>query len=635
MNKLHNLSVTALALFMTVQTQAETTLLSKMDALVITATGQAAAVQDVQASVEVIDREQLDQYGDANVTQALKHAVGVSASNGGATGDISIRGFNRNHTLVLVDGLRRTNNYGGNNPNQISYFDIERIEIIRGPLSSLYGSEALGGVVNVITRHPGSNPGVSVSLNAGTADRDRGSESLRTGVNLRTGNETLGHSITLEQNYRNHFRHTDSQSDDAGRLNNWSGSYRGRWSVNQQSHLGWALEVFDRDSQAHALDRLGDSYTRFEEEKRYFGSLDFRHQTDQGEWIVRGSIGNSEGSTNRSHPNIETTDFRQYQADAIHHAFVGNNHLVSLGLGALQDQLDVSINSREATQNNQFFLLQDQWEITPNWQLVAGFRYDDFNNFGDTINPRISLGWTEGLWSARLGYGTGFRAPSLLEQHSSFVRGRLLIRGNSELQAEESSTWEAMLRRRIGDGYIEATLHHNRVEQLINSFTTPEMVGPLQVVEYRNIDRANLQGAELVGYWPITPKWSVLSSIEWLDAKDGSTQQRLTGRPKSVIKAEVQYTPSQTLNLSMRARHMADYLSTDASAPRGSAPRNSSLTVADLSLRYQVYNGIQFTGGIDNLFDQRDPENFTLTATGTQRNSPDARYFHLGARFEF
>jgi outer membrane cobalamin receptor len=603
-----------------------------LDAVVVTATGQQSAVRDVQASVEVVDRERLDRFADGSVAQALKHAAGVQASSGGATGDISIRGFNRTHTLVLVDGMRRTNNYGSNNPGQIGYFDIERIEIVRGPLSSLYGSEALGGVVNVITRHPGTNPGTDVMVTMGSADGGR--ETLQTGVNHRTGDAQLGHSLTVEQNYRGSLRHHDSIDDDFGRLNNWSGSYRGRWAPDTTQSLAWAVEVFDRDSEADYGDTDANRHTRFEDERRYFGSMNYVREVGPGELTMRVSHGQSKGSTNRSHPDVETTDFKQQQADAVYQFYPHPEHAVSLGAGALRDDLDVSINSRSAQRVSRFVLAQDQWQLHPDWQLVAGVRMDRFDDFGTTTNPRISLGWQSGGWGARLGYGTAFRAPSLLEQYSSFVRGRLLIRGNPDLDPEKSDTWEAMVRREFAHGHVELTLHRNEVDDLIESFTTQEMSGRLRVVEYRNIKRARIDGAELAASWRLNAGWSLDAGVDLIDARDAATDERLEGRARQTWRLESRYETGAWA-YSLRARHLVDYLATGIDAPRGSAPYNTDLTRVDLSVRYTYRPDITLIAGIDNLFDQRDADNYSVTSGGTQRNDPDARYAYVGARMTF
>lgn len=603
-----------------------------LDQVVVTATGQTSPVRDVQASVEVIEAEKLRLHGDDNIAQALKQAVGVQASNGGATGDIAIRGFNRNHTLVLVDGFRRTNNYGSNNPTQIAIHDVERIEIVRGPLSSLYGSDALGGVVNVITRHPGRNPGTDITATTGAA-RD-GRESLRIGVSTRLGDEHLGHALNVEQNFRNRLRHAGAAEDDLGRLNNWSGSYRGRLQPGSGQRISWAFEAFDRDGDGDAIDIQRQPYSRFEDERRYFASVDYRQAVGDGEIVARGSVGQSKGETNRSHPVIETTDYRQFQGDLIHHLFPHPDHAFSLGIGALRDELDVSINSREASRNNAFALVQDQWQIAPSWQLVGGLRVDNFDDFGSTTNPRVSLGWTHGAWSGRLGYGSAFRAPSLLEQYASFARGRLLIRGNAALDPEKSTTWEAMLRREFGAGLVEITLHRNRIRDLIDSFTTDQMLGALRVVEYRNISRAAIDGVELVSRWQLADGLELSGGVDLTDARNADTDARLTGRARQTWRLETAYTRGAWA-WNLRARHMRDYLSVRIDAPRDALPVDSNLTRVDLGVQYHHDPRVTLFGGVDNIFDRRDPDNFAVTATGTQRNDPDARYAYVGVRVAF
>lgn len=623
--------VGALAALVNLSATADEGASGMLSAIVVTATRQSEAVRDVQASVEVIDRERIDRYADGNVPQLLMHAAGVQASNNGTTGDVAIRGFNRSHTLILVDGLRRTNNYGSNNPAQIGLVDIERIEIVRGPLSSLYGSEALGGVVNVITRHPGANPGASVLLNTGSANRGR--ETFQSGVNFRTGNKMLGHSFTIEQNYRGSLRHRDSVSDDFGRLNDWAASYRGRWQPDTANRVDWALEAFDRDSRASSVGTSGP-YTRFEDERRYFGSLSYVGEVGPGELTLRGGFGRSKGATNRAYPTVETTLHRQAQGDAVYQFYPHDAHAVSFGIGALRDDLDVSINSRRAVRNNRFALLQDQWQIDPGWKLVAGVRLDHFDDFGTTTNPRISLGWSDVGWSARVGYGTAFRAPSLLEQYSSFVRGRLLIRGNPELKPEESKSWEAMVRREFPRGHIELTIHRNTVKQLIESVPTTERVGSLAVVEYRNINEARINGVELGAALRPTAAWDMSVGLDLIDARDVRSGVRLSGRARQVWRLESSYRIG-SWQLNARARHMADYLATGINAPRGSAPYNTNLTRVDLSARYAYRPGTVFSFGINNVFNKRDPDNFSVTPTGTQRNDPDARYVYVSARFEF
>ncbi len=125
--------------------------------VVVTATSREQPIQDVQATVEVIGADALRGFAGTTVTEALQYASGVDARPNGTNTFVAIRGFIANAgnpVLVLVDGLRRTAKYGTTNLNMIQLEDIDRVEIVRGPMSALYGADAAGGVINVITKAP-------------------------------------------------------------------------------------------------------------------------------------------------------------------------------------------------------------------------------------------------------------------------------------------------------------------------------------------------------------------------------------------------------------------------------------------------------------------------------------------------
>jgi outer membrane cobalamin receptor len=156
--------------------------------VVITASNRAQPIADVQAAVQVISQQELQRYAGTSLTEALMLAAGVDARPNGANSTLAIRGIITNAgspVLLLVDGLRRTAKYGGTNLNLIAIEDVERIEVVRGPMSALYGADATGGVVNIITRQdlpnrvrpqpagPGGLPFVALdpALNAAAAPR--------------------------------------------------------------------------------------------------------------------------------------------------------------------------------------------------------------------------------------------------------------------------------------------------------------------------------------------------------------------------------------------------------------------------------------------------------------------------------
>lgn len=625
----------------------------KLDDVVVTATGTPQPIKDVQASVQVIDRHELNQHSAHSVTEVLKSATGVQANNAGATGALSIRGFNSNQSLILINGQRRTNNYSSNNPNQISTFDIERIEIVRGPMSSLYGSDALGGVINIITRQPGEAPGVSAQVTAGAAREGR--ETLQSGINARFGDGALGHSLTLEQEHRNALRHEGSTQDDSGRLINLSAAYRGRWTPDDVQSLGWAVEIFDRDNDRDAqalIRRPGGGppvfdtldYSNFEDERRTFYSLDYQRLIGPGELKLRSSAGRSSGATNRSFPETqrETTLYKQYQSDALYSLPVLDTHKVTLGGGYNRDELEVTINAQRAARDNAFALLQDEWQINDQWTLVAGARYDRFDDFDNALTPKVSLGWRDGDWRARLGYGEGFRAPSLLEQYASFTRGggTSVINGNPNLQPEQSQSWELALGRTLGALDLEAVLHQSDIDDLIMSrVVRSEPIGGgrfRNFSEYMNVDKARIRGLELNADWQASENLRLRAGYEWLDAMDANTDQRLEGRARRTYRLESTYTLDDW-SLTARARHVGDYLSRENGCRVGCEAYDTRQTLVDLNVSHNLTEQLALFAGIDNLFDQRDPDNYVNNNAGTGggRNDPDARYFYVGSRIDF
>lgn len=632
----------------------ESTTPSELQTIVVTATGTPQPIQDVQASVQVIGQDELQRHSAHSLTEILRSATGVQASSSGSTGSISIRGFNTNQSLILLNGQRRTNNYSSSNPNQISTFDIDRIEIIRGPMSSLYGSDALGGVVNIITRQPGKHPGIRAQITAGAAREGR--ETLQGGLHADFGDSTLGHSLTIDQEYRNLLRYDSSTHDDSGRLINRSAALRGRWTPNTAQSLGWNIEHYDRksDRDAYALIRQGQSarptyrevpYNSYENERRNFYGLDYRHAIGTGQLKGRTSYGRSYGNTNRSYPEIPQEDslHKQYQTDLLYSLPLADTHQITLGGGYNRDELDVTINTGSATRTNRFALLQDEWQINDQWVLVAGFRYDHFNHFESALTPRASLGWSNDAWHARVSYGEGFRAPSLLEQYANFARGggSSLIQGNPNLQPEKSRSWELAAGWDYNTFKFQAALHQSNLDDLIISAMTGTR--PLggnrnqSIYTYQNVEKARIRGLELTTAWKASQNLSFRAGYDWLDAKDTQTNLRLEGRARHTLRLETLYTQSST-TLTLRLWHIGDYYSRPSGCRINCQAYNSSKTQTDLNIRHSLNTQLELFAGIDNLFNERDPDNYISTGsnnTGGAYTDPDTRYFYLGTRLTF
>ncbi len=479
----------------------------QLDTIVVTASGREQPIQDVQASVEVIKQEQILRFPGSSVTEVLRQAAGVDARSSGANSSVSIRGFLPNATLILYDGLRRTDKYGVSNLNNFPPEDVERIEIIRGPMSALYGADAAGGVINVITKRPDRNAPSTVRGLAGIATTGQ-RDTFIGGASLNFGTGPIDHRIGVDLRKQEQLKYDESSLNaDLSGVDHTALTYSGAFNPASGHALRWTLESQRQDDEADSSFLRTTPrpprvvpFQRYEDEDRYFGSIAYVGAIGPGTLDVKLAYGETDAETNRSFPVTpkETTDYRKTQTSAIYHLDLGA-HAASIGGGWEQDKVDVSVNSVAADRDNLFLLAQDQWRITPNWNLLAGVRYDDFSDFGSTVNPRASLSWDLAPVSLRVGYGTAFRAPTVLEQYSRFTRQRFIILGNPNLQPEESSTWEAAALLALPRGQLEAGVYRSEVTDLIETVQPGTTINGLIVSRYQNRSKATLQGVELIG----------------------------------------------------------------------------------------------------------------------------------------
>ncbi len=618
-----------------------------LDAVVVTGTTRPQTLRDVQAAVQLISQAELQRYGGTSLTETLMLAAGVDARPNGANSTVAIRGIITNAgspVLLLVDGLRRTAKYGGTNLNLIALEDVERVEIVRGPMSALYGADATGGVINVITKRGGASGSGSVRASLGSSP---GSQRQTATLGATLNVDALGgqHRLSFEQRLRDPFRHNPSAVlADLSRIDQRFLSLTGDWQLNPAHSLGYVLEHMKQRDTAPGLLAAApparpqaQAFDGFETERRRFAALRYRAELAGGDLSVDLSDGHSEGATTRAFPTIETTDYTQRQLQA-RYGWDWGTHRVTVGAGQVRDTLGISITSLTAQRNNSHLLLQDEWAIGQ-WaggglRLLTGLRHDRFSDFGNVNTPRVALSWDQGAWTLRLAHGEAYRAPSVLEQYSSFQRGRFLIVGDPGLKPEENRTNEVALAWRGAGAAVELTLFDADVRNLIQTVTRPREAGdPASVTsrsQYANVARAQLRGAELQGQWQLAGGFSAQWGLDWLDADDASTGARLTQRARTIARLGLRWV-SGPWAVDGRLRHYGSYWNADP-AVRGSAPFASDYTTGDLRTERQWTPGLSFALGIDNLAGVRQPINWSNTGATMD---PPTRYVHVSGRYRF
>ncbi|WP_397419299.1 TonB-dependent receptor plug domain-containing protein [Phenylobacterium sp.] len=632
-------AVAAPALAPSLASGAEATSATDLESLVVTAARRPQAIEDVQASIQVVGRAQIDRYAGSSVTQALAQAVGVDARTSGSNSSITIRGSSSNDVLVLFDGLERTAKYGITNLNNFPVEDVERIEIVRGPMSALYGANASGGVVNIITKSPGVGPAVTFR-GTWTGDDHGGRSGFALAGAFQFGDETFGHRLSFDRREANPFRFVNTSPNyDLIGVEHVSMAYTGQWKSGRGDRLRWTLERFAQKDEAPAVLAAAPparprptDYTRFERETRYFGSLGFEGGIGPGNLALDAAFSTSDGSTNRSFPTVETTEYDQTTLQARWSAPFGA-HEILLGGGFKRDDVDVSINSVTAKRDNWSAYIQDEWKFSDSLTVVAGVRYDDFTLFGSSMNPRGSIGWKSGSGLyARVGYGSAFRAPTSLEQFSRFTRGRFIILGSPNLVPEESETLEGAVGWRGRVGTVELAYHTSDVTNLIETFspTVPPING-LLVTQYRNRATADLRGFELSGRLrPVSPL-VVDASWEHLKATDGATGARLTGRYRNALKASATLTLG-AFETTVRYRGLLGLWGSNPAIRPSPPPFASDFETIDLVVTAPLTDWAELTVGINNISDELTPINYTSTGS---IEDPAGRNIFISLRTKF
>lgn len=604
----------------------------------VTATRSEQKLDTVNASVEVIPAEKIRTFTGRSLSEVLQYATGTLVKDGGSNSTYSLRGQDSDKTLILVDGLLRTAKYAGASLNNIQLEDVERIEIVRGPMSALYGSDAVGGVINIITRSPRQGNELGVRLLAGqTGDGQRDTAIL--GGYGNWGDEQIGHRISFEVKRRDPYRSpsTDPRVTDLNREQRDFISYRGVLKTTS-GRFDWGIELVRQDDTGAGLTRTNTTYTKIENEARDFITGGYRGRIGDGELSVRLGYGQSDARVNRGTAQDELTLLKQTQLEGQYAFEPMANHFAVVGYAYRQDDADISINSRVAAREVNALFAQDIWNLRPDVDLTLGLRYDDYNDFGSKMTPRLALAWRPDRWTIRAGLGKGFKAPSLINLYmASIIRGRFDLRGNPNLKPEESTNGEIAAAYRLDRGRIEVVAHRSNVTNLIASVPTGARgpgCGPgptsCQIQEYRNIGKATIEGVELSGNYRLTDFWALGGSLEYLDAKNTITNARLTDRPSWVAKLSLQWQkgPWQT---DFRLRHVHDWYAADPAIVNG-VPYNSDYTVTSIRTAYALNKKTELFGGIDNIGNRQMPANQTLRGTP---DDPGSRFFYIGVQARF
>ena len=619
----------------------------KLEPTVITATSTARQLSDAPASVTVITRSDLSMRPVQDLEDALRGTPGLQFTGIGMTRrGVSIRGMSSEHTLVLVNGQRINSAAGA-----VAHADfdlgwvpveaIERIEVIRGPMSSLYGSEALGGVVNVITRRATDAWRGAMQFNGGVREDDRGGQTHQLGVYaggpLVPG--LLGLSLNAETRRRQETPlHGDTAQSEIEGRDAHSASATLSWTPDTAQRIDFTVEkgLDDRWRNTRSAGAAPVEYESSDRIERERYAIAHSGAWTWGNSTLR-AYRNSLERTNRYTQGVIPSSPNQRMTDDIVDGSLSlplaDAHLFTLGGEWRREQLeDGGFMDGDAQAIHRALFLQDEIEFSQAWSLVLGNRFDRHEAYGWHNSPRAYLvHHVNDSLTIKGGGGRGFKAPALKQLSPGYSAigggGQFIIHGNPDLEPEINTTYEINADYKADGWSLNAGVFQNNVRGLIQTICVSSCgVRGREVRNYDNVDEARIRGLELGGSLdlPANLRWDL--NYTYLDAIDRSADQRLGDRARHLANTRLQWSPSARFTGQVRA----EYVGSQVTYSRNSAFAVPAYSLWHLELTQRVTDSLSIRGGIENLTD----EAFTDTSDHFTFSEP-GRTYHVGLSLSF
>ncbi len=625
--------------------------------LVTSASGYEQVETNASASISIITQEELKGKSYRDVTDVLKNVPGISIEGGGGgkieSTEVTIRGMGEDYVLFLVDGRplgasgeAYYNGYG--RATQIGWLpplsSIERIEVIRGPMSSLYGSSALGGVINVITKKGANtwNGNISVDTVIPANSKSGSAKQARYYLNGPLIKDTL--SLTLYGS--RYHRDEDDIVDGFAEKDRIDNTAKFTWTPTDNQTVEIEAGLSGHDNKRTA-DKSGDgSENSMNNERQNYALV---HDIDWETEIPTSTL---------TYLTYEDVDIENGDNLSKYMATIANTKtIMSFDSNYLTVGLDYKLEQTNHDQDRFYgpngdlnlsrwqaaVFLEDEYFLTDKFTVTGGVRFDENEDFGSFVTPRLYgvYNLTE-QFTIKGGVGGGFKAPTLKQSDENIVenaaRSRAFDQGNSNLKPETSVNYELGFIWNGSNGInFGLTAYHTDFKDQIGKKIicdsrpayncTVNGESRQYINQYINNDAAELNGVEASFEMPIgktvnfatnyTYSQSEITKSEQAPEKVGEPFNNL---PKHMANLSINWDPTSLWNLWTSVNYKSETIDDEQRIP--------SYTIVDAGVNYQALKYINIFGGVYNLFDKQ-------INTETYGKTLDGRRFNLGVSVDF
>ncbi len=596
--------------------------LFQMDEVVVTGTKTERRLKDTPVITEVITRSEIEATGAENIGEVLEHRVGVVVHRDAHGDGVQLQGLDSDYILILLDGEPQVGRIAGKlDLARIAVENVERIEIVKGASSALFGNAAMGGVINVITRKASSPFAVQFTNNFETHN----TIDSRSAVELKR--DKFNALLTLAANHRSPIDLDESNlTTTIDGYQNWTHSARTEYQLTPKATLLFSGQYFAQkqegvsENEGVVFDRLGDI-------DNFIGSVGTGYQLGSGSQLMgkiyatryrdESTVIDRDTSLTAS-SNVTVQDL--IKGEAQFDTALGSKNQLTVGAELIFENLEsqrITGGEKNLTTDSLFF--QNEFRPMANLAFVLGGRLDYHSEFGTHFSPKLS-----GMYrvardvTIRTSYGQGFRAPDFKDLYLDFSNptSGYQVLGNPALQPESSGSWNLGVEYQFKSALIgRVHLYRNNLKNLIEAERIGQSVLGGSKFQYFNISEAFTEGFEVELSTRSIGGLSATIGYAYLNGEDKETGLTLLNRSKHSGNLKLAYASRGSgFGVDLRGRYASKWgFFDDGDKVLEDEEYAPSNWIWNIRGSKQVLNWLKASIGVNNIFDFKIPTFYTFT----------------------
>jgi outer membrane receptor for ferrienterochelin and colicins len=583
-----------------------------LNEVVVTGTKSEKTLKNVPVLTQVISARKMLELGLTNVTDALQTMVpGINVSHQGTLVTVTLQGMDAKYVLFLIDGERIAGEVDGDiDYSMLNLQNIDHIEIIKGASSSLYGSNAIGGVINIITKK------INEPFDAKFYSRYSAYNELYSGGSIALKKGIIGSRTSVN------FSRTDGYDVTPETPHDWTQNPYKSFQISQKFEITPSSKIsltpyftyyqFERGNiSARPVHDLYLDLSGGLKGQYFIGksSIDFSYYRDRyNTYTILEQLNNKRDTA--SYDFIQT-----FRTQGNFH--ISDKNSLTAGIEYNTERLfSTRVEGGLKNASEAVFYLQEDIRFGEHWELIAGIRTGSHSNYGFNAAPKISAMFKQGSLNFRASAGTGFRSPALKELYFSFDHfGEFSVQGNPQLKPESSKYISGSIEFSRPWNNSSVTVYRNVLSDMIttNLISIPDAVEPTYL--YGNVASASVNGIDLLSKQKILKGVWLNAGYSYVHGLDNETGLQLFGTAKHSGKISLDYNfkkkyYSFTAQLNCQLMGERIYQDADGSTKYDRPFSNWRFTVS------QEYKWLRISTGLDNIFGVVIPGNYDFISPG-------------------